>query len=224
LDTPESSNFAPIVVIGQRALFREALGHYIGEEFGCPVATYPDIESWQRESPDLCTALIFVDTFANAERQRSLENISQLKNSGSSAPIIVFSDAEGVDQIAESLNCGARGHVPTSTPLNIAMKAIRIVLVGGVYVPADTLLGERDIREANPVGDAEHLFTNRQKAVLDALRKGMPNKLIAYELNMSESTVKVHIHNIMRKLEAKNRTEAIIRLLGRSPAEHSQNS
>jgi DNA-binding NarL/FixJ family response regulator len=51
------------------------------------------------------------------------------------------------------------------------------------------------------------MFTRRQVAVIDALRKGKANKIIAYELNMCESTVKVHVRNIMKKLNARNRTE-----------------
>jgi len=54
------------------------------------------------------------------------------------------------------------------------------------------------------------LFTARQAAVLRALRQGKANKQIAYELNMREGTVKVHIRNIMRKLKAKNRTEVAV--------------
>jgi DNA-binding NarL/FixJ family response regulator len=51
------------------------------------------------------------------------------------------------------------------------------------------------------------VFTARQSAVVEAVRHGKANKVIAYELNMRESTVKVHIRNIMRKLKARNRTE-----------------
>ena len=51
------------------------------------------------------------------------------------------------------------------------------------------------------------LFTARQAAVIDALRQGKPNKIIAYELKMRESTVKVHVRNIMKKLNATNRTQ-----------------
>ena len=50
-------------------------------------------------------------------------------------------------------------------------------------------------------------FTRRQSQILDCLRRGMANKLIAYELNMCESTVKVHVRNIMKKLKATNRTQ-----------------
>ena len=51
------------------------------------------------------------------------------------------------------------------------------------------------------------MFTARQAAVIGALRQGKQNKIIAYELNMRESTVKVHVRNIMKKLNATNRTE-----------------
>ena len=59
---------------------------------------------------------------------------------------------------------------------------------------------------------AEEQFTARQAAVADRLRRGKPNKLIAYELNMCESTVKVHIRNILKKLRVTNRTEAGFKL------------
>ena len=55
-------------------------------------------------------------------------------------------------------------------------------------------------------------FTQRQAQILDCLRRGMANKLIAYELNMCESTVKIHIRNILKKLKATNRTEAAFKL------------
>ena len=56
--------------------------------------------------------------------------------------------------------------------------------------------------------------TARQAAVVDALRQGKSNKIIAYELNMRESTVKVHVRNIMKKLNARNRTEVAFRVNG----------
>ena len=62
---------------------------------------------------------------------------------------------------------------------------------------------------AKGLGD---LFTPRQAAVAHALRRGKANKIIAYELNMCESTVKIHIRNILKKLKATNRTEAAFKL------------
>ena len=59
--------------------------------------------------------------------------------------------------------------------------------------------------------ETNQLFTPRQVAVLNQLRQGKANKIIAYELAMSESIVKVHVRNIMKKMSASNRTEAAYR-------------
>jgi DNA-binding NarL/FixJ family response regulator len=61
--------------------------------------------------------------------------------------------------------------------------------------------------EATVAPKTNGLFTARQAAVVEALRRGKANKIIAYELKMRESTVKVHVRNIMKKLHATNRTE-----------------
>ena len=72
----------------------------------------------------------------------------------------------------------------------------------------DVLQSQKSQAEpAEETQKATSLFTSRQLAVIEALRKGKANKIIAYELNMRESTVKVHVRNIMKKLKARNRTE-----------------
>ena len=71
-----------------------------------------------------------------------------------------------------------------------------------------TLLSDKAIaRQASAGEPLIEGFTQRQSQILDCLRRGMANKLIAYELGMCESTVKVHIRNIMKKLKATNRTQ-----------------
>ena len=64
---------------------------------------------------------------------------------------------------------------------------------------------------ATPARQAS-IFTTRQAEVVEALRRGKANKIIAYELKMQESTVKVHVRNVMRKLKAKNRTEVVYKV------------
>jgi DNA-binding NarL/FixJ family response regulator len=109
----------------------------------------------------------------------------------------------------KALEAGARGVIPTSLPLPVAVEAMRLVTVGGTFVPASCLTtlqrASHDTATADPAGAG--IFTSRQAAVIEALRKGKANKIIAYELNMRESTVKVHVRNIMKKLKARNRTE-----------------
>ena len=136
-------------------------------------------------------------------------NLSTLLRQFPSVPIILLSDIDGAaDYIVEALERGARGYIPTSSTLSIALEAMRLVRAGGTFVPASGFLAlsGRTTGSAKAVGTEK--FTLRQMAVLHRLRKGKANKTIAYELQMSESTVKVHIRNIMKKLKATNRTEA----------------
>lgn len=136
-------------------------------------------------------------------------NLSTLLRQFPSVPIILLSDIDGAaDYIVEALERGARGYIPTSSTLSIALEAMRLVRAGGTFVPASGFLALSGNRTGSvkPIGTGK--FTFRQMAVLHRLRKGKANKTIAHELHMSESTVKVHIRNIMKKLKATNRTEA----------------
>ena len=94
--------------------------------------------------------------------------------------------------------------------LDAAIAAIKFVVAGGVFVPASSLLNSAQVKGANTAaakGQTNPLFTARQASIVEALRQGKANKVIAYELNMCESTVKVHVRKIMRKLKASNRTQ-----------------
>lgn len=81
-----------------------------------------------------------------------------------------------------------------------------LVKIGGTFVPPSLSL------RTKPERVATELFTPRQMAVLERLKIGKPNKIIAYELAMSESSVKAHIQNIMKKMGAANRTEVACRV------------
>jgi DNA-binding NarL/FixJ family response regulator len=98
----------------------------------------------------------------------------------------------------------------------MVIQVIRLVLAGGTFIPPGVLeAGEAsddsgDSQEFEP-GPRRYLaeLTPRQGEVFELLRQGKSNKLIAYELGMQESTVKVHVRQIMRKLKAINRTHAV---------------
>jgi DNA-binding NarL/FixJ family response regulator len=136
-------------------------------------------------------------------------DISLLGRVAEQLPIILLADAEEPGEIVDALQQGAKGYIPTSASLKIAIEAMRLVKAGGVYAPAASLISasRKSSPHNNRKQNIQNLFTERQTAVLDALRKGKANKIIAYELNMRESTVKVHVRNIMKKFRAKNRTE-----------------
>ena len=91
-----------------------------------------------------------------------------------------------------------------SSGFDIFVEALRFVGAGGTYVPVQCLLAARQTPTAAPEAIAASGITSRELAVIQAIRQGKPNKVIAYELNMCESTVKVHVRHIMRKLQARN--------------------
>jgi len=136
---------------------------------------------------------------------------SCVKNLLPIAPVIILGDVESSESIRAAFDSGVRGYIPTiSTNLELAIEIMYLVKVGGTFVPPSGLSPPR-LKSLGTPGLVATQFTMRQMAVLDRLKLGKSNKLIAYELQMSESSVKTHIRNIMRKMNATNRTEVVCR-------------
>jgi DNA-binding NarL/FixJ family response regulator len=136
----------------------------------------------------------------------------------------VLSDKDDVEEVNRALTHGVRGYIPTSVECEIVLAALRFISAGGTFVPADTLRSTAANPDDQPEGERPRRsgrldLTPRELSVVDLLREGKPNKLIAAQLDMQESTVKVHVRNILRKLNAANRTHAAFvanRLLGQA--------
>lgn len=127
------------------------------------------------------------------------------------APVIILCDVDSSESIRAAFDSGVRGYIPTiSTNLELAIEIIYLVKVGGTFVPPSAL-SQRRFKPPGTFDPVTTQFTTRQIAVLDCLKLGKTNKIIAYELKMSESSVKTHIRNIMRKMKATNRTEVVSR-------------
>jgi DNA-binding NarL/FixJ family response regulator len=140
--------------------------------------------------------------------------IGRLRDRCPTLPIIVVSAEESPSLVRELINSGVAGFIPKSDTAAVILQAVRLVLSGGTYAPL-RLLGGGDTT-ANATVSAErqeaanHGLTPRQLEVLALLARGMPNKLIARELGLSEGTVKVHLLAIFRALDVSNRTEAVV--------------
>lgn len=140
-------------------------------------------------------------------------------------PLIVLTDRDDTESVLKVLHLGARGYIPTSVGLSVALEALRLVAAGGTFVPTtflhglmrdpDAALERRPAdKDAAPAPDGPlNGLTPRQLAVMKCLQEGKPNKIIAHELGMRESTVKVHVRSILKKLGATNRTEAVYRTM-----------
>jgi DNA-binding NarL/FixJ family response regulator len=138
------------------------------------------------------------------------------------ASAVVLSDRGDVDEVNRALTHGVRGYIPTSVECEVAVAALRLIGVGGTFVPAVALCSTTAKPDDQPEGGRQRRsdgldLTPRELSVIDLLREGKPNKLIARQLDMQENTVKVHVRNILKKLNAANRTHAAFvanRLLG----------
>jgi DNA-binding NarL/FixJ family response regulator len=204
-----------IVIIDQRVLIRDCLVRCLKTaNKDCIVLAFASVTDWlaaAADHPAPAVIVLCVQDRRPVDAQIGKE-LSILAGRGIDIPIVIISDAEDMNHVVAALENGARGYIPTSVTLDVAVEAMRLVEAGGTFAPASTMMSWKRSEISTPVQNspAKSLFTARQAAVLAVLRQGKANKRIAYELNMREGTVKVHIRNIMKKLKAKNRTEVAI--------------
>ncbi len=133
-------------------------------------------------------------------------------------PIVVTSASDEFADVQKAIDQGAVGFMLKSTRPEIMLNALRLVLAGGVYIPASVVRragsGLRESRQRSYEalrGDQTSGLTPRQLDVLGLLALGKSNKDIARELELAEGTVKVHISAIFKALNVSNRTEAVIK-------------
>jgi DNA-binding NarL/FixJ family response regulator len=175
--------------------------------------TYTDIAEWKRLDKGSGTSLfILASPGARSPEAGALDaRISQIRALAPRIPYVVMADGDEPRQILKILHDGARGFIPTSMCVETIVSALHFVDAGGVFIPASCLLALAESRSAGePPKPPTGPFSPRELSVAMALCKGSPNKVIAHQLNMCESTVKVHVRNIMKKLKAKNRTEVAL--------------
>ena len=205
-----------LVIIEKRPLLRECLERCLMSYGPEEIVSYSSVDLFiaQLETAiptDAETELLVVYSVGNQFIDGATNaRISRILNSGRSARLVILSEREEVSQATAALEQGASGFIPMTMSLKVVSEAIRLVQAGGMYIPASSILAAHrpnDVRDDESNSRLSGL-TNRQLAVLEAVRRGKANKIIAYELNMCESTVKVHLRNIMKKLRARNRTEA----------------
>jgi DNA-binding NarL/FixJ family response regulator len=147
-----------------------------------------------------------------ANQNNNDERLALLKKMVLVAPVIILCDVDSVPSIRAAFDSGARGYIPTvSTTLELAIEIMYLVKVGGTFIPPSSLSSRAIKPQGTPNAFTTLQFTPREIAVLECLKLGKTNKIIAYELEISESSVKTHIQNIMKKMKATNRTEVACR-------------
>lgn len=160
-----------------------------------------------------------------------LSGVIRVRKAFPKTPVVIVSGFEDKEIIRSVLSLGVSGYIPKSTSKRELADSIREVLRGSIYLPKRF----RDVARARrtKAGNLDllkrlHDLTPQQLRVLDMVRRGLQNKQIAYELKICETTVKVHVSEILRKLNVLSRTNAIIEiskidfvsLASEAPAKH----
>ena len=119
-------------------------------------------------------------------------------------PVALMSGIAKRATAEEALEAGAIGFLPKTMGAGSLVNAIRFMAMGERYVPVEFMQAKED-EVVNPLADK---LSDRELEVLDGLCRGLANKEIARELDLAEVTIKLHVKNLCRKLDARNRTHA----------------
>lgn len=199
------------LLIDGRPLIRDCMARCIRRAYDVDLITLATVQEGLAAMRERSVVIAVLIVDGRTDTDSNLALIAQLVSESGGTPTMVVADGDDLGCIVRVMKAGVRGYISTSMTLDVAIEAIRLVRAGGQFLPANSVLnGDATSHQGTGCEHADELhriFTTRQAAVVDALRKGLANKLIAYELNMQESTVKVHVRNIMKKLKARNRTE-----------------
>jgi len=206
-----------LLVIDTRVRDRECLsGSIAAKRPDMNVLSFGTFAEWNRDGelhPPLAAVLLNISGRSFGDQNLANE-VRRLVVECGATPVIAMADSEELAEIFRALDCGVRGYIPSTMGIGICIEAVSLAMAGGIFVPASCVVAAHRVLATNEITTQRQtsMFTNRQAEVIEALQRGKANKIIAYDLNMCESTVKVHVRNVMRKLKATNRTEVVYKL------------
>jgi DNA-binding NarL/FixJ family response regulator len=140
---------------------------------------------------------------------RGFAGLIYLRAQYQGVPVVIVSATEDPPTIRRCMELGASGFIPKSRGIEVIREAVTAVMMGSVWSPPDVDLGDEEDDVAAMVQRMSTL-TPQQVRVLMMLSEGLLNKQIAYELGVSEATVKAHVSAILQKLGVESRTQAVI--------------
>jgi DNA-binding NarL/FixJ family response regulator len=204
-----------ILIVDDHALFREGLAELLK-------GLDPEVQTLQAadanaamEQTKLNVDIDLVLLDLHMPGPSGLDLLCALKEDLPSVPVVVLSSDETRGSVLRALDKGAVGYIPKSSNSKVMTQALRLVLVGGIYLPAVVVQGDAERHAANPqVSAAPGLpdlgLTPRQMDVLRCLLRGMSTKLMCRELKLQEGTVKSHVQAVFNALNVRTRTQAVL--------------
>lgn len=192
-----------VLIVDDHALFRAGLRMLlstIGSSVRCLEAgNIADALELITQHPDVQLCLLDLAL----KNEQGLGAIQRIKDVAPQVAVVVVSGTDDNGTISSCIDAGAMSFISKSATPDVLRQALGHILKGDVYLP-DQIISAMENAPLNPL-------TPRQRQVLQALSRGLPNKLIARELDLSENTVKEHIAAVFTALGVRNRTEAVIK-------------
>ncbi len=203
---------ATIMLVDDHPLFRSGLRQLIALEEGlqviCEYNNGTDaVEGAVQHDPDL----IILDL--NMQGIDGLETVRQMREKGVTSRVVMLTVSDNEDDVLNAISSGADGYLlKDMEPEDIVTNIKQAVL--GQLALSDRLTKVLLQSSSKPKKHAQEsplqTLTNRELEILSLISKGMSNKLIAHELKITDSTVKVHVKNLLKKLNVSSRLEAAV--------------
>jgi len=210
-----------ILIGDDHLLFREGLCRLLtqldDQASFIEAGTFDDVLTLARDGQDFDLVLLDLQMPGFP----GFSGVQEICEAQAGTPVVIVSASEAQADVRAALDAGASGYIPKSSSVKIMLSALNLIFSGGIYVPPSAILGDGPgvsghATAASGAGGSvtgtagTPTLTQRQRDVLRCLREGKSNKQIAYELGLSEGTVKIHVTAVMRSLGVRNRTQAVI--------------
>jgi DNA-binding NarL/FixJ family response regulator len=197
-----------ILLIDDHGLFRAGLCRLLQDlEPNISVEEARSVASAEQFSPRVFDLILLDLTMPDTSGVNTLERIKLLFPDST---VVVVSGEEDPRVIHSVIESGASGYIPKSSEPNILLLALRLVLEGGIYLPRQAMAAfEKVIVTKDPKQQELERLTGRQRQIFAMAVKGISNKQIARDLDLSVNTVKSHLSTVYREMGFHNRTEAV---------------
>jgi DNA-binding NarL/FixJ family response regulator len=193
-----------VLIADDHPLFRDALAQIVTSTMPhARVVECGNIEDAQAALGRQDFELILLDV--NMPGMNGMAGLLSLRNKAPATPVVIVSGREDKETVDQAMGCGAAGFIPKSLSRDGMRSALVAVLAGEISLP-----GEPGIDGAPDRHAAVATLSGQQRRVLEMISAGKANKIIAYELSISESTVKAHVTAILRKLKLRSRIQAAL--------------
>ena len=204
-----ASDSTHIVIADDHPLFRDALRQAIASIMPAKISeagTFEELTAQLEREADV--DLILLDL--SMPGISGFSGLIYLRAQYAAIPVVVVSASDDVTTIRRSMDFGASGFIPKRLGIEALRPAILGVIKGDIWIPPDIDLSAAADPEMTRLRDRLVTLTPQQVRVLMMLSEGLLNKQIAYELGVSEATIKAHVSAILQKLGVESRTQAVI--------------